>query len=157
MYGYDVDSLDDPCITNADKSITMGTGLFVPGASLINIFPILAHIPPWFPGASSHKIAAEVRRLTDEVMRFPMDWAKMRMVCQLDVLFFFSESLTIWTQREGTAAPSFVTNFLEKKHTVGASAQEERAIEDVAYTVYGGKDYLSSATVWSPVLIDVIT
>src|SRR6267378_4171503 len=108
MYGYDVDSLDDPCITNADKSITMGTGLFVPGASLINIFPILAHIPPWFPGASSHKIAAEVRRLTDEVMRFPMDWAKMRVVCQLKILFLFP-IFDQWTpeRRDGCPIPCY--------------------------------------------------
>jgi len=89
MCGYDVESLDDPCITNADKSITMGVALFVPGGSLIKVFPILACIPPWFPGASSHKVAAEVRRLTDEVIRFPMDWAKMRMVCRLENLFPF--------------------------------------------------------------------
>jgi hypothetical protein len=50
-------------------------------------------------------------------------------------------------QREGTASPSFVTNFLEKKYTIGASAQEERAVEDIAYTVYGGKDSLPSTTV----------
>jgi len=84
MYGYDVESIDDPCIINADKSMTMGTELFIPGATLINILPILAFVPPWFPGASSRKLAAEVKRLTDEVIRFPMDWVKMRMVCQLE-------------------------------------------------------------------------
>lgn len=89
MYGYDVESIDDPCITNADKSISMGAELFVPGATLINIFPILAFIPAWFPGASSRKLAAEVKRMTGEVIRFPMDWAKMRMVCQVKILFPF--------------------------------------------------------------------
>ena len=157
MYGYDVESLDDSCVIAADKSVTLAAQLFVPGETLINIFPILAFIPAWFPGASSHKAAAEVKRLTDELIRFPVDWAKMRMVCPLDVLFCFSESLTNRTQREGTAVPSFVTNFLEKKHTIGASAQEERAIEDIAYTVYAGKDSLPSETVWSPVLINAIT
>src|SRR5258708_1917033 len=94
MYGYDVESLDDPCVIAADKSVTLAAQLFVPGETLINIFPILAFIPAWVPGASSHKAAAEVKRLTDELIRFPMDWAKMRMVCLLDVLFCFSESLT---------------------------------------------------------------
>jgi hypothetical protein len=87
MYGYDVESVNDPCITNADKSIALGSPLLVPGASMINIFPILAFIPAWFPGASSHKVAAEVKRLTDEVIRFPMNWANMRMVCHLKILF----------------------------------------------------------------------
>ena len=89
MYGYDMKSLDDHCVTIADKSATMGVKLFVPGATLINIFPILAFIPAWFPGASSHKVAAEVKRLVDELIRFPMDWAKMRVVCQLDIVPLF--------------------------------------------------------------------
>jgi hypothetical protein len=95
MYGYDVESLDDSCVAGADKKVTMTARLFMPGETLINSFPILAYIPAWFPGASSHKVAAEVKQLTDELIRFPMDWAKMRMVCPLDVSFFFSESLTI--------------------------------------------------------------
>jgi len=145
MYGYDVESIDDPCITNADESITLGAKLFVPGATLINIFPILAFIPAWFPGASSQKLAAEVKRLTAEVIRVPMDWAKMRMVCQVKVLFLF-RIFNHWTQSEGTAVPSLVANFLEKKNTIGASAQEERAIADIAYTVYSGKNSFSSTT-----------
>ena len=39
----------------------------------------------------------------------------------------------------------------------GASAQEEKAVEDIAYTVYAGKDSLPSTTIWLPGLIDVIT
>jgi hypothetical protein len=89
MYGYDVESIDDPCVVAADKSVTLGAKLFAPGGTLINIFPILAFVPAWFPGASSHKLAAEVKRLTDEVIRIPMDWAKMRMVCQFQIFLLF--------------------------------------------------------------------
>ena len=89
VYGYDVESLDDHCVTIANKSLTMAVELLVPGATLINIFPILAFVPAWFPGASSHKVAAEVKRLIDELIRFPMDWANARMVCQLDILSVF--------------------------------------------------------------------
>jgi hypothetical protein len=110
MYGYDVESVNDPCIANADKSVTLGSPLLLPGASMINIFPILAFIPAWFPGASSHKVAAEVKRLTDEVIRFPLDWAKMRMVCHLNILFLFSsESLTIVSRAR---APPFRLSLL---------------------------------------------
>jgi hypothetical protein len=34
-----------------------------------------------------------------------------------------------------------VSDFLEKKITVGASDMEERAIENIAYTVYGGEPF----------------
>ena len=89
MYGYDVEALDDHCVITADKSVTMSVNLFVPGATLINIFPILAFIPAWFPGASSHKVAAEVKRLVGGLVRFPVDWAKTRMVCQFNIAPLF--------------------------------------------------------------------
>ena len=42
-------------------------------------------------------------------------------------------------QQEGTAVSSLVSDFFEKKITVGASEREEKAIENIAYTVYGGE------------------
>ena len=44
-------------------------------------------------------------------------------------------------QKEGTAVSSLVSDFLEKKNTVGASEMEEKAIENIAYTVYGGEPF----------------
>ena len=93
MYGYDVESINDPFVTGADKSVTLGLEFLVPNASLINTFPMLAFIPAWFPGASSQKLFAEVKRLTDEVFRVPMDWAKMSMVRRLEICSFY-KSLT---------------------------------------------------------------
>ena len=87
MYGYDVESIDDPWVANAENSVMLAIQLQVRGASLINIFPILAFVPTWFPGASSHKLAAKVKRLTEEVKRVPMDWVKKRMVCLRKFLF----------------------------------------------------------------------
>ena len=89
MYGYDVESIDDPCVTGADKSITLGAPLLLPGGSFVNIFPVLASVPSWFPGASSLKVAAEVKRLTDNIIRIPMDSAEMRMVCHFKILCIF--------------------------------------------------------------------
>ena len=94
MYGYDVESVDEPCVINPDKSVKMAVRLMLPGATLINFFPILASIPAWFPGAISQKLAAEIKRLTDEIVRAPMDWAKMRIVCQLEIVPF-PKNLTI--------------------------------------------------------------
>ena len=85
MYGYNVESIDDPFVTGADKSVTLGLEFLVPYASLINMFPMLSFVPAWFPGASSHKLFAEVKRLTDEVFQTPMNWAKTSMVRQLGI------------------------------------------------------------------------
>ena len=37
MYGYDVKSVDDPCVINPEKSARMAVHLVLPGATLINI------------------------------------------------------------------------------------------------------------------------
>ncbi|KDR82227.1 hypothetical protein GALMADRAFT_59888 [Galerina marginata CBS 339.88] len=119
MYGYEVKTFEDPCVVAADRSITLGAHLLLPGSSLINVFPVLAYIPKWFPGATSQKIAAEVKKLTDEMERIPMEFARKRV-------------------KEGTAIPSLVSDFLERKYSVGASIEEEEMIKNVASTVYGG-------------------
>lgn len=80
MYGYEVADLDEPCVTMADEALSLGTRLVVPGANLIDIFPPLQHIPSWVPGASSRKMAAKTRRMTDEVIRFPLDYVKKSFV-----------------------------------------------------------------------------
>lgn len=80
MYGYDIESIHDPVIEAAEKSVSLGAPLLAPGGSIINVFPILGKIPPWFPGASSHKVAVEVKRLTDLVKRIPLDFVKKQMV-----------------------------------------------------------------------------
>ncbi|KAF8957569.1 cytochrome P450 [Flammula alnicola] len=130
MYGYNVESLDDRCIEAADESVVLGTSLILPGASLVNVFPFLRHIPAWFPGATSHKAAAKVKELTEEVVRSPMDILKKRMV-----------------NPDGEVPASLVSNFLEKKATFGASEKEELVISNVAYTVYGAaSDTTISAT-----------
>ena len=70
-----------------------------------------------------------------------MEWTKMSMVCQLIILFFLQIfDPPKWYQGAGTAIPSVVTNFIEKKNIVGASVGEEAAIADIEYTAYGGKD-----------------
>jgi hypothetical protein len=41
-------------------------------------------------------------------------------------------------QKSGTAVSSLVTDFLEKKSTIGATPEEETAIKNIAWTIYGG-------------------
>ncbi|KAF8973005.1 cytochrome P450 [Flammula alnicola] len=128
MYGYEVESIDDLFIEAAEKNSMIGATLLAPGGCLVNLFPFLRHVPPWFPGASSHKKIAEVKRLTELMKQIPMEHVKKQFT-------------------GGTAPPSLVCNFLEKKNTIGASKEEEMAIENIAFTIYGGAaDTTLSAT-----------
>ena len=82
MYGYEAQSFNDPWVELADKSLLMGAALLTPAGSLINVFPFLRHIPSWFPGASSRKIADEVKRLTEWLIESPLDSVKKQMASQ---------------------------------------------------------------------------
>ncbi|KAF8880799.1 hypothetical protein CPB84DRAFT_1751322 [Gymnopilus junonius] len=55
MYGYKVNSFEDPCIIAADESITAGSKLVLPGGTWLNTIPVLTKIngPLWFPGATT--------------------------------------------------------------------------------------------------------
>jgi hypothetical protein len=77
MYGYDVKSLCDPFIEVAERGQRLGNGLLVPGATLLNVIPILCRIPPI---ASTQKLAAQVRELTEAMQKLPMDFAKRALV-----------------------------------------------------------------------------
>ena len=88
MYGYKLKSVDDPIIFAANRSLLLGGSLLTPDASIINIFPFLACIPPWLSGPmTSRKAAAEA----DELLRFAqgslMDCAKASVVCSSCGLF----------------------------------------------------------------------
>lgn len=41
-------------------------------------------------------------------------------------------------QKAGTAAPSLMTEFLEKKSMIGATLEEEAVVKNIAWTIYGG-------------------
>ncbi|KAF9479967.1 cytochrome P450 [Pholiota conissans] len=118
MYGYDVDTLDHQWVKLADESLLMGAKLLLPGASLINVFPFLQHIPEWFPGASTRRTAGEVKKLTDYLIKSPFDWVKKRM-------------------QEGMSVPSLVTNYLESKGK-DATPEDEIIVSDIAYSIYVG-------------------
>ncbi|KAJ3846863.1 cytochrome P450 [Lentinula lateritia] len=51
-YGIHAESKDDPNIDAAEKMIAVLNTAGIPGAFLVDVFPILKYVPSWFPGAS---------------------------------------------------------------------------------------------------------
>ncbi|KJA16392.1 hypothetical protein HYPSUDRAFT_71398 [Hypholoma sublateritium FD-334 SS-4] len=128
MYGYDVQGVDDPCVEAADESAFLAVRLLLPGGSILSVFPILRHIPAWFPGAVSRRIAEKARDLTQITMQVPMENLKKRMA-------------------EGPVAPSLVSTFLQERNSAAnLSEREEEIVANVAYTVYGGTFFHLIAT-----------
>ena len=67
-YSVNVRPYNDPYIAIAEEGIAAGAELVVPGAFLVDIFPILKYVPAWFPGANFQRKAA-VMRTQSEKMR----------------------------------------------------------------------------------------
>ena len=57
-YGISVQESDDPYISIAEVVLKGAGEAGVPGAFLVDLFPILKYVPSWFPGAGFQKKAA---------------------------------------------------------------------------------------------------
>ncbi|EIW56874.1 cytochrome P450 [Trametes versicolor FP-101664 SS1] len=61
-YGRRVTSLQDELVQAGERSVEGANGLGGPGAQLVDLgFPMLQHIPSWFPGAQFKRDALRVR------------------------------------------------------------------------------------------------
>ncbi|PPQ76076.1 hypothetical protein CVT26_004597 [Gymnopilus dilepis] len=117
MYGYEVESFQDPCVVAAEESVQTGGDLLLPGRSWINTFPILRHVPPWFPGATTRRIAEKARQINRRVVDLPYEFTKKKV-------------------EAGTEIPSFVSQFIRRKQEGKATEEEEEAVRNISWTVY---------------------
>jgi len=96
MFTYDikVDSAQDELIAAVEDLNDRSIRLAHPGAALVDIFPLLRHIPSWFPGAKFKRVARVFREQLDDVVERPFNRVKADIVA-------------------GTAIPSFTSNCLQ--------------------------------------------
>ncbi|KAF8206051.1 cytochrome P450 [Mycena galopus ATCC 62051] len=116
-YGYHpVGDSPDPLV---QKIATAGRDflrLTTPGASLVDIIPILRYWPEWLPGGGFHTTAKMVSKHTADTVNTGLEYVKKEMAA-------------------GTAVPSFVSNLLEEKR------HDEYLIKWAAATIeLGGSD-----------------
>ncbi|KIJ54011.1 hypothetical protein M422DRAFT_221569 [Sphaerobolus stellatus SS14] len=78
VYDYDLMRENDPYI-NLIKSALEENPNFLIGLDLVDLIPILKHIPQWFPGASWKRNAARIRKPVTEVNTLPFKMVKKAM------------------------------------------------------------------------------
>ena len=63
-FGYDVavGDMDDRYVALAEQVIADMVKTLQPGATLVDVIPILRFIPPWVPGASTQRLAAKAKK-----------------------------------------------------------------------------------------------
>ena len=81
-YGIEVQESGDPYISLAEKVINSGNEVAIPGAFWVDLFPILAYIPSWFPGASFQKKAAHWRELGETMVEKPFRYVQEQLVSE---------------------------------------------------------------------------
>ncbi|KAF9477126.1 cytochrome P450 [Pholiota conissans] len=119
MYGYDVKSLDDPYIVEAQKSVELSVNYLNPDSTLVNFFPILGKIPGWFPGATAQRAAATIRNILHKLETEPM--------------LMVQDAVD-----KGVAIPSVLSEFVEAKRGSPEFDEEAEIVSQVALTIYGG-------------------
>ena len=70
-YGISVQESDDPYISIAEEAMHGAAEAGIPGAFLVDLFPILKYVPSWFPGAGFKRKAAHWREATNTMAEKP--------------------------------------------------------------------------------------
>ena len=87
-YGINIQPYNDPYINIAEEAVAAIAELFIPGAFLVDIIPILKYVPEWFPGARFQSTAAMTRKHAARLRNTTFAATEELMVC--DSSFFFS-------------------------------------------------------------------
>ncbi len=93
MFGYEVQPTNDPCVAAADEVGHLVGPLCLPGGTLLNVVPVLRHIPTWLPFTSTMQTIERAKALTERMIQIPMDKLKEEMVNNLKyirILLFFN-------------------------------------------------------------------
>jgi hypothetical protein len=85
-YEYPPGRKEDRFVKLAEDTAAGVTSLFLPESTIINIFPFLRHIPPWVPGATTQKAAANIRETFKGFKNEPFEYLKREVVSIFAVL-----------------------------------------------------------------------
>ena len=76
IYGRDVADRDDPYVAIAEQGSSVFSHIVAPGKYLVELFPALARVPAWFPGAGFKRWAKEAKELFVALTREPFEATK---------------------------------------------------------------------------------
>ncbi|TFK43282.1 cytochrome P450 [Crucibulum laeve] len=123
-HGYEVREENDPLVELADKATAQFALSTAPGGFLVDLIPILRHIPAWCPGASFQRKATAWSSTLSDMVERPYNFVKEQMA-------------------SGNATASFSSTLLEGKCL---TAEEEFDLKWSAASLYsGGADTTVSA------------
>jgi len=72
-YGLDIKETDDPHVNRAETAVESITDVTGSGVYLVDILPILRHVPSWVPGAAFREQANISRKIQEEFRHLPYE------------------------------------------------------------------------------------
>jgi hypothetical protein len=122
VFGYEPAPHDDKFLALASEWTVLATEILSGGAVwLVDLIPVLQHIPAWFPGAGFKGKAARLYTKTEEFAEKPYEFAKNSVVSR----HFISpsevpQSATLYPfQESGIFKPSFCSTLMEDQEVKG--------------------------------------
>ena len=138
-YGFTVQESDDPYILIAEEVLNGVSEAGIPGAFLVDLFPVLKYVPGWFPGADFQKKAASWRESINTMAEKPFRHVQEELV-RVD---FLRTHVCLWTiilQKRGKTTPSVAASLIERLPDEGDPQRfgEEMIARNVAFVAYLG-------------------
>ena len=87
-YGFDEPGKNITLIRNSETLVSALVEAMILGKFMVNIFPILRHVPAWLPGAGFQRYFQELAELSRETLYGPFDTVKEDLV--FPSLFFLT-------------------------------------------------------------------
>ncbi|KZO99694.1 cytochrome P450 [Calocera viscosa TUFC12733] len=128
-YGYNIESDGDAFIDKIVAYMRVYQRILRPGEFLVDIIPILRHLPTWFPGAGFKHQAVHWKQNKEDIHDVPFQRVKRDMAT-------------------GKALPSFTSTLLEELaiDPMAASKYSEEHVKRAAGSIYtGGNDNNTSS------------
>ncbi|KAJ7212055.1 cytochrome P450 [Mycena pura] len=79
VYAYDVKPINDRFVTLAENAVDKLSESIFPGATAVNTFPFLRHLPGWLPGCGFQRFAADCRQMIDQMQQAPFNYVQQNM------------------------------------------------------------------------------
>jgi hypothetical protein len=84
-YGLDIKETDDPYVKRAETGVGSIITITASGMYLVDLLPILRHVPSWVPGAAFQKQANVFRKIQEDFRDVPYTETirnMVRLLCQ---------------------------------------------------------------------------
>ncbi|KAJ2928434.1 hypothetical protein H1R20_g8643, partial [Candolleomyces eurysporus] len=114
-YGIQIQARNDPYLEMSRVGLQSLNSAAVPGAFLVDSFPLMKYIPAWFPGASFKRKAHEWRKVSQGMLKLPFAEAKRQF-------------------ESGTNTVSVISTCLQK---IGDGFEDDAFTEETAQGVAG--------------------